>query len=122
MSLSQAFSAEWQLTSKVRTGYRFNYSFQDNRQGGRERNDLLNENHSVTVGLNVIKDLDLNFDIGSERASSFQQNTINDTFRIGTNITWRMTPTMAWALNASTTGAGDRANSNHRRDADMDIQ
>jgi hypothetical protein len=121
-SINQTFSAEWQLTSKIRTGYRFNHSFQDTRQGGRERNDLLNENHAVTIGLNVIKDLDLNFDIGSERASSFQQNTINNTVRAGTNITWRMTPKMAWALNASTTGAGDRANTSHRRDADLDVQ
>lgn len=122
VSLSQNFSAEWQLTSKVRAGYRFNYSFQDNRQPGRERSDLLNENNSVTIGLNLINDLDLNFDIGAERASSFQQDTINNTFRVGTNMTWRMTSTMAWALNASTTGAGDRANTSRRRDADLDVQ
>lgn len=122
MSFNQGFSAEWQLTSKVRAGYRFNYSFQDNRQEGRERSDLLNQNNSVTIGLNLIKDLDLNLDIGAERASSFQQNTINNTFRVGTSITWRMTPSMAWALNASTTGAGDQANTNHRRDADLDVQ
>lgn len=122
VSLSQGFSAEWQLTSKIRTGYRFNYSFQDNRQPGRERSDLLNENHGVTVGLNLIKSVDLNFDIGAERASSFQQDSINNTYRVGTNITWRMTSKMAWALNASTTGAGDRANTSHRRDADLDVQ
>lgn len=122
VSLGQSFAAEWQLTPKVRAGYRFNYSFQDNRQAGRQRNDLLNENNAVTVGLNVTKDLDVNFDLGTERASSFQQNTINDTFRVGTNITWRMTSKMVWALNASTTGAGDRANTNHRRDADLDVQ
>jgi len=122
VSLNQSFSADWQLTSKVRTGYRFNYSFQDNRQAGRERSDLLNENNSVTIGLNLIKSLDLNFDIGAERASSFQQDTINNTLRVGTSITWRMTPSMAWALNASTTAAGDRANTSHRRDADFDVQ
>jgi len=122
VSLNQSFSADWQLTSTVRAGYRFNYSFQDNRQEGRQRSDLLSENNSVTIGLNLIKDLDLNFDIGAERASSFQQDTINNTFRVGTNITWRMTPSMAWALNASTTGAGDRANTTHRRDADFEIQ
>jgi hypothetical protein len=122
VSFNQSFSADWQLTSKVRTGYRFNYSFQDNRQVGLERGDLLNETNSVTIGLNLIRDLDLNFDIGAERASSFQQDTINNTFRIGTNITWRMTSSMAWALNASTTGAGDQANTSHRRDADLDVQ
>ena len=29
---------------------------------------------------------------------------------------------MAWALHASTTGAGDRANTTYRRDADLDVQ
>jgi hypothetical protein len=122
VSLGQGFAAEWQLSSKVRAGYRFNYSFQDNRQAGRERSDLLNENNAATVGLNLIKNLDLSFDLGAERASSFQQDTINNTFRVGTSVTWRMTSKMAWALNASTTGAGDRANTSHRRDADLDIQ
>ena len=121
-SLNQSFSSDWQITSKIRAGYRFNYSFQDNRQAGRERSDLLNETNAVTIGLEVIKDLDLNLDIGADRASSFQQDSINNTFRVGTNITWRMTPSMAWALNASTTGSGDRANTSHRRDANLDVQ
>jgi hypothetical protein len=121
VSLLQNFSAEWQLSSNVRAGYRFNYSFQDNRQNGRQRSDLLNENNGVTFGLSL-KNLDLNFDLAAERASSFDQNSINSTFRIGTSLTWRMTSKMAWALNASTTGAGDRAKTNHRRDADFDIQ
>jgi hypothetical protein len=29
---------------------------------------------------------------------------------------------MAWAMNVSTTGAGDRANTNFRRDADFEVQ
>ena len=122
VSLNQTFAAEWQLSQRVRAGYRFNYSFQDNRQLGRERSDLLNEVSGVTVGLNLIKTLDLNFEVGIERASSFEQNTINKTLRVGTGIAWRMTNRMTWALNASTTGAGDVANNSHRRDADLDFQ
>jgi hypothetical protein len=121
-SVNQSFSAEWQLSSTLRLGYRFNHSFQDSRQATRERNDFLNEINGATVGLNPSKNLDLNFDVNAERTSNFEQNAINTTFRIGTNVTWRMTSRMVWAINASTTGAGDRANTNHRRDADFDIQ
>lgn len=122
VSLSQTFAADWQLSSRVRAGYRFNYSFQDNRQTGRQRADLLNEVHGVSVGLNLLKSLDLNFDVGAERSSSFEQNTTNSTLRVATNLTWRMTPRMVWSLNGSTTGAGDHAGLNHRRDADLDLQ
>jgi hypothetical protein len=122
VSTSQSFAAEWQLPSSLRLGYRFNYSFQDNRQLTSERADLLDETNAVTVGLNPSKALDLNFDVGTERASNFAQNAINTTLRVGTGLTWRMTGRMVWALNASTTGAGDRFGVSHRRDADFDVQ
>jgi hypothetical protein len=122
VSRNQSFVAEWQVASLLRLGYRFNLSFQDNRQLGRERADLLNVVNGVTVGLNPLRSLDVTFDLGNERASNFEQNTINSTLRVGTNINWRMTQTMAWALNAATTGAGDRAGTNHSRNIDFDIQ
>ncbi|MDQ3820658.1 MAG: hypothetical protein M3362_23655, partial [Acidobacteriota bacterium] len=122
VSTVENFSADWQLSSRLRFGYRFNYSFQDNRQFLRERADILNEVNGVTLGFSPTKRLDLNFDLNAERASNFEQNAISTNLRVGTNLTWRMTKTMVWALNASTTGAGDRARTNHRRDADFDIQ
>lgn len=122
ISTNQTFGAEWQLVSTLRAGYRFNHSFQDNRQPTRTRNDLLSIVNGVTVGFNPTRTLDLNFDIGTERSSAFDQNTVNSTFRVGTNITWRMNTKMVWTVNASTTGAGDHANTNHRRDADVDAQ
>jgi len=68
------------------------------------------------------KTLDLNFDVSAERASNFEQNSRNNTLRFGPSVTWRMTQSMVWALNASTTGVGDLAKTNHRRDVDFDIQ
>ncbi|MFL6231208.1 MAG: hypothetical protein ACJ741_20730 [Pyrinomonadaceae bacterium] len=122
VSTNQSFAAEWQFSSALRLGYRFNYSFQDNRQITSERADLLDETNGLTVGLNPSKSLDLNFEVGTERASNFAQNAINTTLRVGTGVTWRMTGRMVWALNASTTGAGDRFGASHRRDADFDVQ
>ncbi len=121
VSTNQGFAAEWQFTSIIRVGYRFNYSFQDNRQAGRERGDFLNEVNGISVGVNPVKTLDLNLDINAERTSNFEQNSINTNLRFGPSVTWRMTNSMVWALSTSTTGAGDRANTNHRRDVDFDI-
>jgi hypothetical protein len=75
----------------------------------------------VTVSLIPSKSIDLNFDMSAERSSDFEQGALSTTLRIGTSLTWRMTDRMVWALNASTTGAGDRADTN-RREADFDIQ
>lgn len=122
VSTNQTFSADWQLGAIARVSYHFNHSFQDNRQLGRERSDFLTEINGVTVGLNPIKSIDLNFDVSAERASNFEQNTRSNTLRIGPSVTWRMTSTMVWAMTASTTGVGDIANTNHRRDVDFDIQ
>lgn len=118
----QSFGAEWQLPRSLRLGYRFNHSFQDSRQFGRERADLQNMVNGLSIGMSPHKALDLSFDVNAERTGNFEQNTVDSTLRFGTTMTWRMSNTMAWAMNVSTTGAGDRANTNSRRDADFDIQ
>jgi len=122
ISTSQIFAADWQFSQRLRLSYHFNYSFQDNRQLTRERADLLDEVNGVTVGTSPLKTLDLNFDVSAERTSNFEQNALNTTLRLGTNITWRIRKTMTWAFNGSTTGAGDRFGLSHRRDADFDAQ
>lgn len=116
------FSADWQLSQRLHFGYRFNYSFQDNHQFLRDRADILNEVNGVSIGFSPAKSLDLSFELNTERASNFEQNAINQNLRVGPNLTWRMTRTMVWTLNASTIGAGDHARTNHRRDADFDLQ
>lgn len=122
VSLNQSFAAEWQLSAKMRFGYRFNHSFQDSRQPTRERSDLLSQTNGVSLGFSPAKTIDFDFDVNAERASDFEREAINTTLRLGTNVTWRMTKTMVWAVNASTTGAGDRANTNDRRDIDFSSQ
>lgn len=122
IATNQTFGAEWQLPRSLRLGYRFNHSFQDSRQLGRERGDLQNMVNGVTIGFSPHKKLDLSFDLNAERSSNFEPNTVDNTMRFGTGLTLRLTNTMALAMNVSTTGAGDRANTNSRRDADFDIQ
>lgn len=122
IATNQTFGAEWQLPRSLRLGYRFNHSFQDSRQVGRERADLQNMVNGVSIGMSPHKAFDISFDVNAERTSNFEPNTVDSTLRFGTGLTWRLSNTMAWAMNVSTTGAGDRANTNSRRDADFDFQ
>ena len=122
VSLNQSFAADWQLSTKIRLGYRFNHSFQDSRQPTRERSDLLTQTNGVTAGFSPNQRFDIDFDLNAERASDFDRNSIATTLRVGTNVTWRMTNSMVWTVNTSTTGAGDRARTNERRDVDFSAQ
>jgi hypothetical protein len=119
---SQTFAAEWLLWEKLRLGYRLNHTFRDNRQLGREREDIQDLVNMLAVGFNPTRRTSLSFDLSSERASDFARDAVNRTARFGTSLTWNMTDRMVWAVSASTVGAGDRAATNSRRDADFDAQ
>jgi hypothetical protein len=100
------FSSEWQF-QEWRLTYRFNRSFQDNRQQGRVLADLLNQIHGVILGLTPHTAFDLNFDLNVESAKSFETARVDRTLRAGLNVNWRMTPRMTINVTASNTLAGD---------------
>jgi hypothetical protein len=115
-------SAEWQF-SKWRVTYRFNQSYQDNRQQGRTLADLRNQIHGVALGLTPHTAFDLNFDLNIEDAKSFETARIDRTLRAGLNTNWRMTPRMTINVTASNTLAGDLARTITRnRSAEFDMQ
>jgi hypothetical protein len=115
-------SAEWQF-SKWRLTYRFNQSYQDNRQQGRTLADLRNQIHGVAVGLSPHTAFDFNFDLNIEDAKSFEAARIDRTLRAGINTNWRMTPRMSINITASNTLAGDIARIITRnRNTEFDMQ
>jgi hypothetical protein len=116
------FSSEWQF-EKWRLTYRFNRSFQDNRQPGRVLSDLLNQIHGVIIGLNPHTAFDLNFDLNVESAKNFETARIDRTLRAGINTNWRMTPRMTINVIASNTLAGDLGRRITRsRSTELDLQ
>jgi hypothetical protein len=123
-SFAHNFSADWTLSEKLRFGYRFNRSFQDNRQPGREKADFLNEVHATTVGTQFGKNVDINFDVSHERATNFEQPQTNGTFRVGTNLTWRdaVVKNLTFNSDFSTTLAGDHENTNRSKNIEFDAQ
>lgn len=122
-SFVHGFNAQWQFSERFRVGYRFNRAFQDNKQPGREKADFLSLVNAVTFGTTPFKSLDLNFDLSRESQESFEQPRVDNTFRLGSNLTWRMPLKNAvFSANLSTTLAGDSNNTNDSRNAEFDVQ
>jgi len=115
------FSSEWQF-QKWRLTYRFNRSFQDNRQPGREAADLRNLINGLSVGLNPHTAFDLNFDLNIESAKNFETRRTDRTLRAGINTNWRMTPHMTLNATVSNTLAGDLARTTRNRNTEFDLQ
>jgi hypothetical protein len=105
VSTNQNLSADWQW-KKMRVGYRFNRSFQDNRQVGRELADFKNMVNGINFGITASKALDLSFDLGSESAFNRETVRTDRTLRLGANVNWRLSQKMSLTANVSTTDAG----------------
>ena len=123
-SFAHSFNADWTFSGRFRVGYRFNRSFIDNRQPGRENADFLDVVNSVSIGTQLGKNIDLNLDTSHEQATSFEQPQTNSTVRVGTNFTWRdaILKNVTFNTDLSTTVAGDRANTNRSKNIEFDAQ
>jgi hypothetical protein len=120
-SANHEFISEWQL-QKWRLTYRFNQSFQDNRQPGREAADLRNLINGLSLGLNPHTVFDLNFDLNFESAKNFEMRRTHRTLRAGINANWRITPRMTLNAIVSNTLAGDLARTTRNRNTEFDLQ
>jgi hypothetical protein len=121
ISTNHLFNAEWQW-EKWRLGYRFNQSFQDNRQPGRALADLRNLINGFTVGLNPHAAFDLNFDLNVESAKNFEARRTDRTLRAGAGTNWRMTPKTTLNATVSNTLIGDIARTTRNRNTEFDLQ
>ncbi len=121
ISSNHDFSSEWQF-QKWRLTYRFNQSFQDNRQPGREAADLRNLINGLSLGLNPHTAFDLNFDLNVESARNFEMRRTDRTIRAGVNTNWRVTPQMTLNATVSNTLAGDLARTTRNRNTEFDLQ
>lgn len=91
LSVVHDASAQWYV-KQWQVGYRVNASSQDNRQPGRELEDLAAQTHSVTVGVALGSALTLGLDFGLERQEYKILSQVNHVRRAGLTGTWRLTP------------------------------
>jgi len=118
---NQSFSADWQF-QKFTVGYRFNHSFTDNRQTGRETADQKSLVNGFTVGFNPISILSVNVGLNFERSLNVETGQINRTTALTSGVTWQMFKGTQFAANFSNTIAGDVAKTNRNRNANFDMQ
>jgi hypothetical protein len=121
VATNQSMSADWQL-NKHRVGYRFNRSYQDSRQPGRETSDLINITNGVSVGLALTAALELNFDLGTDSARNRETNRLDRTLRFAPAVSWMMNAGMNLTANLSTTLAGDDAETSRSRNLEFEVQ
>ncbi|MBO0721071.1 MAG: hypothetical protein J2P41_09625 [Blastocatellia bacterium] len=120
LSTIHDFSSAWQFPKWSLT-YHFNYSFQDNRQQGRDLADLKNQIHGLTLGLTPLRAFDFNFDLSVESARNFENARTDRTLRAGINTNWRVTPRMVLNLIASNSLTGDLARISRTRSTEFDL-
>jgi hypothetical protein len=120
-NVNQTFTSEWQF-KQFRVAYTLNHSLQDNRAVGRERADLQNFTHGVTVGWNPLTTLEINFDVNFEDANNREQAATNRTLRFGFNANWQVSVRQSASVTFATVGAGDLARTNDSRNVELDLQ
>jgi hypothetical protein len=121
VSTNQSLSADWQVNT-VRWGYRFNRSFQDNRQLERELADFRNTTNAWTVGLQPSPKIGFNLEISWNSAVNKEQKRTDHTLRVGPSINWVMSKSMILTASYSATRLGNLANTSRSFDGEADIQ
>jgi hypothetical protein len=121
ISTNQGVSADWQF-EKWKLGYRFNRSFQNNRQAGNADADLSNMTNGFTVGITPAPTIDLNVDFNADSAGDKLARATNRTWSVAPNVNWRMNQKMSIAATMSFALAGDAAETKRNQNASFDIQ
>jgi hypothetical protein len=118
---NQSFSSDWQFT-KFTFGYRFNRSFTDNRQTGREFSDTRTLVHGITVGVNPFSVLSFNVGFNFENSANVETGQVNRTKALTAGVTWQPFKGAQFSANLSNTVAGDVLRTNRNRNLNFDAQ
>lgn len=120
-STNHNFNAEWAHDS-LRFGYRYNNSFQDNREVGREVADFRTQVNALTFGIKPQRRLDLNFDLSSEQILNLEMQRLDRALRLSFGSNLQTTSKSILAANVSSNLAGDDLNISRNRSIDFDLQ
>ncbi|MGD9906810.1 MAG: hypothetical protein AB7U83_25370 [Vicinamibacterales bacterium] len=120
VSLNQTLGVAWQ-GARWRGGYSWNRSLQDNRQPGRERADLLNLVHTVSLGASAGTRLDGGVDLAFEDAENREVTRTDLTRRISGNLTLRPAARTSLAAVVTRNLLEDEPRSASRRTTDLNL-
>lgn len=97
----------WQL-STVQLGYRFGWSFQDNRQPDREQADLRTTTNGITASVAPLASIGLQVEVAFERADNLETGRSDRTRRLSGSLSWQPFSRTSLSVSASTTLGRDR--------------
>ncbi|MEZ5416741.1 MAG: hypothetical protein R2708_05290 [Vicinamibacterales bacterium] len=120
VSLNQTAGLTWQGPA-WRGGYTWNRSLQDNRQPGRERADLLNQVHTVSLGAMVSTVLDAGLDLALEKAANQELARDDRTRRASLNVLLRPAARTTLAAVLTRNWIDDQPRTSERRTTDVNL-
>lgn len=118
---NQSFSADWQFT-KFNFGYKWNNSFTDNRQTGRETADQKTLVNGISVGFNPLSTLSVNVGLNFESSLNVETGQLNRTTSLTSGVTWQPFKGAQFSANVSNTIVGDVLRTNRSRNTNFDAQ
>jgi hypothetical protein len=89
LSTVRSASVSWSAAA-MNLVYRWNASFQDNRQPGRERADFRGEVHAVTLGTTLLRMMSASVEGSVERQSTLESGLTQRTARLGASSEFRL--------------------------------
>jgi len=121
VSTQHVVAIDWR-TNRWRGGYRYDRSLQDNRQIGRALSDLFNLANTVTAGATPHPSLDLDLELGFDKAENREFIEIDITKRLVFSGHWRTSAASTLAGSVSRTGIRDRTGTGESRATEMHLQ
>jgi len=121
VSRDHTVATAWQF-SRLSLAYRFNHSFQDNRQTGRDEADFATRVHGVLIGLLPHRSLSLDLSLDLERAENREQKEADRTRRYGGRASWNPFAQSTLSFSLAQTRAEDEAETRRRTDTVLDAQ
>jgi hypothetical protein len=124
MNTVHGLGAELPITDKLRVSYRYSHAFQDNRQPGRERSDQRSSANVFNVTTSYFKNIQIGFDLSRERQSNLEVGRKDRQFRFGSSVSIQdiLLKNLGFAINASTSLAGDTDNKTDSENLELDAQ
>jgi len=120
-STGRTVGVDWS-GARLRAGYHWSDTSQDNRQPGSEQADSLTRTDAIALGATVSPRLELGVDGSLERQDNLETGRTDRTRRLGINATWRTTDWMTIGGSVAKTRTWDSQDQGESDGFDSDAQ
>jgi hypothetical protein len=121
VSVNQTGGATW-THGTTSLAYRWNHSFQDNRQIGRERADFRAIVHGLALSTEPVQRISATVDLGLERQTSIETDITQQLERLGSSLRWQVTRLTDLSGTLSQTWAFDPQSHSRQRNTELQVE